>query len=118
MTAIPDFTDRERPTIDRVVDHISHIAETAGIDHVGIGTDFVREYVDEVYATYPDVRLEGIDLRDTIEGLASPADLPNLGPALGARGFTEEDIAKILGGNFLRVFRAVMGKPAAGSREP
>lgn len=110
ITAIPDFTDTGSPGIDRVVDHISHIAETAGVDHVGIGTDFVREYVDEVYATYPDVRVDGIDLRDTIQGLASPADLPNLAPALERRGFTAEDIVKILGGNFLRVFRDVMGR--------
>ncbi len=108
VTAIPSFTG-EPSTIDRVIDHIVHIGEAAGIDHVGIGTDFVRELVDELYATYPDVRMEGVDLRETIEDLASPEDLPNLVEALERRGFSEEESNKVFHGNFLRVFREVMG---------
>lgn len=117
VTAIPEFTDPDRPTLDRVIDHISHIVETAGIDHVGIGTDFVKEYVDEVYATYPEVKMEGADLRATIEGLESPSDLPRLRRALAERGFADEDITKIVGENFLRVFHDVMGIPLTGTPE-
>ncbi|MFN2525637.1 MAG: dipeptidase [Actinomycetota bacterium] len=111
ITAIPSFTDLDKPILDRVIDHIVHVAETVRIDHVGIGADFIREYVDEVYATYPDVTMEGVDLRDTIEGLASPADIRNLAPALERRSFSATEVAKVLGGNFLRVFGEVMGKP-------
>ena len=107
--AIPAFIDPDRPTIDRVVDHIEHVAEHVGIDHVGIGADFIREYVDEIYATYEKVTFEGEDLRATIEGLDSPAGMPALVAKLKERGFQGEELRKLLGENFLRVFREVMG---------
>ena len=107
--AIPAFIDPDNPTIDSVVDHIEHIANTVGIDHVGIGADYVREYFDEVYPTYEDIRIEGADIRATIEGLDSPAGMPLLIEALAARGFSGEELRKIVGENFLRVFREVVG---------
>jgi membrane dipeptidase len=70
-----------------LIDHIDHIASVAGIDHVGLGSDF-----------------DGIPAMP--EGLASAADLPKLTAALHERGCTAEDLGKILGGNFLRVFAA------------
>jgi membrane dipeptidase len=70
-----------------LVDHIAHIAEVAGIDHVGLGSDF-----DGVGA-----------LPDGITGIES---LPKITRALVDRGFSDEDIWKILGENFLRVFAA------------
>ena len=107
--AIPSFISPDKPTVDSVVDHIEHIANTVGIDHVGIGADYVREYFDEVYPTYEDIRIAGEDVRATIEGLESPAGMPRLIEALAARGFSDEEMRKILGENFLRVFREVMG---------
>ena len=107
--AIPIFIDPEYPTIDRVVDHIEHLAETVGIDHVGIGADYVREYFDEVYATYEKIEHQGEDVRAVIQGLDAPAGMPNLIEALERRGFEGDDLSKVLGGNFLRVFREVMG---------
>lgn len=107
--AIPSFIDPDNPTIDSVVDHIEHIATTVGVDHVGIGADFVREYFDEVYPTYEDIRIAGEDARATIEDLESPAGMPKLIEVLAARGFSDEELRKILGENFLRVFREVMG---------
>jgi membrane dipeptidase len=61
----------------------------AGIDHVGLGSDF-----DGVSGQLP-------------EGLDSPADLPKITAALMARGYSAEDCRKILGGNLMRVFREV-----------
>lgn len=107
--AIPSFIDPDDPTIGSVVDHIEHVANIVGIDHVGVGADFVREYFDEAYATYPDIRMAGEDVRATIEGLETPAGMPNLTEALNGRGITGEDLRKVLGENFLRVFREVMG---------
>ena len=107
--AIPSFIDPDHPTIERVVDHIEHIASSVGVDHVGIGADYVREYFDEAYPTYEDIRVAGEDVRATIEGLESPAGMPSLIEALAARGLSSEELRKILGGNFLRVFREVMG---------
>ena len=106
---IPIFIDPERPTIDRVIDHILYVVETVGIDHVGIGADYVREYFDEVYGTYEKIDHLGEDVRATIEGLESPTGMPRLIARLGERGIGEDDCNKILGGNLMRVFREVMG---------
>lgn len=111
----PGFVDPEKPTIDRLVDHIEHIAMVTGIDHVGIGPDFVEEYFEELLPLYPDLKIEGLDARQTLEGLATAADLPNLTKTLLERGFSKGDVTAILGGNFLRVFREVMGVPAVAS---
>ena len=78
-----------RPPLSALIDHIDHIAKVAGIDHVGLGSDF-----------------DGVD-GQLPEGIDSPADLPKITAALMARGYSAEDCRKILGGNLLRVFREV-----------
>jgi membrane dipeptidase len=78
-----------RPPLSALIDHIDHIAEVAGIDHVGLGSDF-----DGVSGQLP-------------EGIDSAADLPKITQALMARGYSAADCDKILGGNLLRVFREV-----------
>jgi membrane dipeptidase len=84
------FADRiPRPPLSALIDHIDHIAKVAGVDHVGLGSDF-----DGVSGQLP-------------EGIDSPADLPKITAALLERGYSAEDCRKILGGNLLRVFREV-----------
>ena len=78
-----------RPPLKSLIDHIDHIAKTAGIDHVGLGSDF-----DGVSGATP-------------EGIDSAADLPKITQALLDRGYNEKEIHKILGGNLLRVFGEV-----------
>ena len=78
-----------RPPLKSLIDHIDHIAKVAGIDHVGLGSDF-----DGVAGATP-------------AGIDSAADLPKITQALLDRGYSAEDIKKILGGNILRVFRQV-----------
>ena len=85
-----DFGSRiPRPPLSALIDHIDHIAKVAGIDHVGLGSDF-----DGVGGQLP-------------EGIDSAADLPKITEALMARGYSAEDCRKILGGNLLRIFREV-----------
>jgi membrane dipeptidase len=82
---IREYARRLPPvSLSRVVDHIDYIVKLIGIDHVGIGSDF-----DGIQATPTD--------------LSTVADLPNLTAELLRRGYTEEDVDKILGGNMLRV---------------
>jgi len=87
-----DRIDREwsakipRPPLSSLIDNIDHIAKVAGIDHVGLGSDF-----DGVSGATP-------------EGIDSAADLPKITQALLDRGYSAGDIRKILGGNVLRVF--------------
>ena len=74
-------------TIDDAVRHIRHMVDVAGIDHVGIGTDF--------------------DGDGGIIGCADASEVINLTRRLRAEGFTEQEIEKLWGGNFLRVMRIV-----------
>jgi membrane dipeptidase len=76
-----------RAPLSSLIDHIDHIAKVAGVDHVGLGSDF-----DGVAGATP-------------QGIDSAADLPKITQALLDRGYSAEDIRKILGGNLLRVFR-------------
>jgi len=80
--------EMQLPGIDAVVGHIDYVAQVAGIDHVGLGSDF-----------------DGFSLLP--EGIESAADLPKITAALMERGYTAEQMKKILGGNLLRVFGEV-----------
>ena len=91
---------RTHPTpstpIDAVLDQIDYAVKLIGIDHVGLGSDF-----DGVSGNLP-------------EGLRNVADYPNLIAGLQARGYKDDELKKILGGNLLRVWTAV----EAGSEQP
>ena len=78
-----------QPPLSRLVDHIEHAASVAGIDHVGLGSDF-----DSIGLKVP-------------EGLEDIGKTPNLVAALKKRGFTDEQIRKVMGGNALRVMQTV-----------
>jgi membrane dipeptidase len=100
------------PTLDHLVDHVLHVAETAGVDSVGIGPDFVREVFDEkVPLCDRPVLMDGIDVLTCIPGLEGPAGLPLVTQALRSRGVADDDVRGILGGNALRLLRAEMGVP-------
>lgn len=76
-------------SVETVVDHIDNVVRVAGIDHVGIGSDF-----------------DGVD-GNLPRGLEDVSTYPNLIYALLQRGYSEEDIGKILSGNIFRVWRKV-----------
>ena len=108
MNVLPNFVDGAEPTLDRVVDHLEHMAGVAGIDHVGLGPDFLREYMDAIYPQFDEVRrFGGVDLKAVVPGLARERDLPNLTERLFERGWAETDARKVLGENWLRVFRTL-----------
>jgi len=79
--------------LESLIDHFDHIAKTAGIDHVGIGSDF------DGFALLP-------------EGIKSAADIPKISEALMERGYTPDQLKKLLGGNLLRVFAEVQAEAA------
>lgn len=107
--AIPFFIDPDEPTAERAVDHIEHVIEVAGIDHVGIGPDFIDDYYQQVYGGW--ILPPDLDQDFTPAEVARPSDLPKLTEVMVRRGFSEDDVRKVLGGNFLRVFRDVLGVP-------
>ena len=106
--AIPFFIDPEQATAERVVDHIEHLIGRRR--SCRIEPDFIDDYFQKVYGGWivPKDLGEGDIPRAEIE---RPSDLPRLTEVLVARGWSEDDIRKILGGNVLRVLRDVMGVP-------
>ena len=111
--AIPFFIDMQSPSADRVVDHIEHIAGLVGIDHVGLGPDFIDDYYQQVYGGW--MLPAGFPTEVPHAEVVRPSDLPKITEALVRRGFAESDIRKVLGDNVLRVLREVMGKPLTGA---
>ncbi len=109
INMLPPFIDADNPTLDRVIDHIEHVAEVAGIDHVGLGPDFIKQWMDESYPQYERFyALDKIDLKGSVPGLAHTTDLPNVTEKLVERGWPEAEIRKALGENWLRVFREAL----------
>lgn len=78
----------DRPSVSDVVDHISHVVEVAGIDHVGIGSDF-----------------DGISVPPA--GLENASKIPALWDEMRRRGYSSSDIEKVAGANFVRVLKEV-----------
>jgi len=77
-----------KATVEDLVDHIDHIVEVVGPDYVGLGSDF--------------------DGGGGLVGLEDTSKVPNITKIMVKRGYSDEDIKKILGGNHLRVFKQVM----------
>jgi membrane dipeptidase len=110
------YTDpNKRPTMEDFFAHVDYLVEHAGIDHVGIGSDLgegeSREYYESMFlrggGLYPEVTSAlgewyTFDGR-MVEGMESAVCFPTVTEGLLARGYGEEDVRKILGGNFQRV---------------
>lgn len=92
VTMVPYFinADPQKASIEDMLIHIDYIVKKIGIDHVGLGSDF-----------------DGFD--EDLPGLSNPSEMPQLTAGLLKRGYKAEDIKKILGGNYLRVIRKVVG---------
>lgn len=85
---LKELSELPRPSYKTIVDHIDHAVEVAGIDHVGIGSDF-----------------DGISV--TPAGLDDVSMIGVVFDEMRSRGYSETDIAKVAGGNFLRVMKEV-----------
>jgi len=91
LNASRDWPLENLPTIDDLLDHIDHAVKITGVDHVGLGAD--------MYPRNPSpVGIRGVE------------DYPNITRGLKRRGYSDEDVRKIMGGNFLRVWKQVTDK--------
>ncbi|MBM3295952.1 MAG: membrane dipeptidase, partial [Candidatus Aminicenantes bacterium] len=80
----------DKPTIEDLLDHVDHAVKIAGVDHVGLGAD--------MYPRTP-----------SPEGIRGAHDYGNITRGLKRRGYSDRDVRKIMGGNFLRVWKRVAG---------
>jgi len=78
-----------RATVETVVDHIDHITELVGTDHIGLGSDY-----------------DGIPYPP--DGLEDASKMPNITLELVIRGYSDDEVKKILGGNFIRVIKKIL----------
>jgi len=109
----------KRPVMSDFFDHVDHLVQQAGIDHVGIGSDLgegeSREYYENMFARgggiYPEVTAALGDWYDfdhrMVEGMDTSLMFPQVTEGLAARGYSDEHIRKIMGGNFMRLFKQV-----------
>jgi membrane dipeptidase len=86
-----DWPLEGKPTIEDILDHIDHAVKIAGVDHVGLGAD--------MYPRTP-----------SPEGLRGAHDYGNITRRLKQRGYSDAEVKKIMGGNFLRVWKQVTDK--------
>ncbi|MDE2981644.1 MAG: membrane dipeptidase [Gemmatimonadota bacterium] len=120
ITAVNDFHVRGRgntgPTphvgIEEHVDQYDYIKNRVGVDHVGMGTDFVGG-MEIPYGGGINAEIITTDMVSEpwrfIRGFESIAELPNVIDGLRRRGWTDDEVAKAMGANWLRVYQQVWG---------
>ena len=106
-------------TVEDFVDAVDNMVERIGIDHVAIGTDSTHDQPLEFWhyissqqgtkfpSTFADGSIPYTELSFQPKGIDSPAEFPNLADALANRGYSGEDITKLLGGNWMNLFERV-----------
>ncbi len=112
------LTDTGKGTMDLFLDHIDHAVKTAGADHVGIALDQIE------YPKPPPAPIDGVeddpfvspakaypaDYFSYTAGLETPAEIPRITEGLLRRGYSEADVTKIMGENWLRVYEEAWGR--------
>jgi len=111
------------PTLDQFIDHIAYVADLVGIDHTGLGIDYYTSMhgacrLEDAQAYYEYSIRTGRWRADAYpppphyypQGIENPRTLQNLTVRLSERGFSSEDIRKVLGENWMRVYREVWGR--------
>jgi membrane dipeptidase len=120
----PAFLGTEtRPTLDRFIDAIAYVADLVGIDHTGLGMDYYlgqHEVLpqEQAQAMYDDAVAAGVWRADTYpppphyypEGISTPRTLPKLTARMLRRGFGTDEIRKVLGLNWMRLYRTIWGE--------
>jgi membrane dipeptidase len=118
LATFADFvadTNKGQPTMDQYIDHIAYAADLIGIEHVGIGTDIMETagpagiwWNNNTKRRYPEICGAMDERMHGIEDFELWDDFPKATDALINRGFSTEDVQKIIGGNFLRVLKQVL----------
>jgi membrane dipeptidase len=104
----PAFVAEPPVLLGHVLDHVDYLVEKIGIDRVGIGADFIDYAIEETIAEFVErgIPYEHTDF-DYPQGVETAASLSTLLDGLRGRGYSEAEVAKIAGGNLLRVLAEV-----------
>lgn len=104
IVLFPGFVGERPVTVEEVLDHVEYVAGRIGVEHVGIGADFIDYATDAVFAEMPDT-----DPEDLVypEGVGSARELGALVAGLARRGFSPAEVERICSGNLLRVLADV-----------
>jgi membrane dipeptidase len=111
MMALALVVDPERPTIERLLDHFDHAVRVMGIEHVGLGTDFIDQVAQaelEAGKTFEGMMADAQEAgagRFALEGFTGPEHYPLLVEALRERGYEDDRLGAILRGNFVRILK-------------
>ena len=108
VNAILVSPDPETSTIDRYVDHIEHAIGLIGIDGVGIGFDFCEYLFQQLPEKVRNELAAKLTTPHFVPDLSNHSHAPNLTRRLIERGFTDDEIEKILRGNWLRIFEQIL----------
>jgi membrane dipeptidase len=109
MMGLAPFVDPDAPTLSRWVDHVDHAVAVMGIEHVGLGADFVNQVASTIPTLLPPA--EAAEFKSgwfDLEGFVAPDDYPALVSSLRDRGYDGERLEAIAGGNWLRVLRETL----------
>jgi membrane dipeptidase len=98
-----------RANVARYVDEFDYLKRLVGIDHIALGTDFTSdaEAADpsQLFQFPPEMMYRPIRTIKYVDGFESVSDLKNVHAEMVRRGYTADEIAKVFGGNWMRVFR-------------
>jgi membrane dipeptidase len=101
MMAVPFAVDPDAPSLSRWLDHFDHAVAVMGIEHVGLGADFVDQIA-------PTAEVQVAKSRLALDGFAGPDDYPVLVNALRERGYDGQRLEAILSENWLRILREAL----------
>lgn len=104
MMPHPFVLDPAGRHLDGVVDHIDHAVGIMGIEHVGLGGDFTRQIAHAIGEAGV-IDDSGLSLDAALDELQGPQDYPALAAALRRRGYGDDDLAALLGGNLTALLR-------------
>ncbi|NKQ34877.1 MAG: membrane dipeptidase [Chloroflexi bacterium] len=97
--------------LDDYLDAVDYLVNLVGVDHVGLGPDFMEEMtVETMTAVLDGLAPDVVDLlakMPPVQDFASVADMPNVTRGLLARGYSKSDVRQIIGGNWLRLYEEV-----------
>ncbi|HWT81295.1 MAG TPA: membrane dipeptidase, partial [Candidatus Methylomirabilis sp.] len=94
------------PDLPHLLDHLDHLVKIAGREHVGLGLDFCSYLLEHKSPVERSGMRKGAML--SVEGLAGDQDISKIPRLLAERGYDAGTIELIMGGNFLRVFTAIL----------